>query len=63
MGTAEPVCGIPSQPTTTTYSYDYTDPNRNRRITDLRFTDPRDDKTHMELTKGGLPKDSYKCQC
>ncbi|UKZ53220.1 hypothetical protein TrVGV298_007012 [Trichoderma virens] len=29
-------------------------------LTDLRTTDPRDDKTRIEATKGGLFKDSYR---
>ncbi|KAL7903891.1 NACHT domain-containing protein [Trichoderma velutinum] len=29
-------------------------------LTDLRITDPRDDKTRIEATKGGLFKDSYR---
>jgi len=29
-------------------------------MADLRATDPRDDKTHIEQTKGGLLKDSYR---
>ncbi|KAH7114689.1 NACHT domain-containing protein [Dactylonectria macrodidyma] len=40
-------------------NYRYNEPNRNRCIADLRLTDPRDDKTRIEQTKGGLLKDSY----
>ncbi|KAI8710958.1 NACHT domain-containing protein [Fusarium sp. LHS14.1] len=40
--------------------HNYYEPNRNRCIADLRLTDPRDDKTRIEQTKGGLLKDSYK---
>ncbi|KAH6889391.1 hypothetical protein B0T10DRAFT_572778 [Thelonectria olida] len=42
-----------------TYINNYSEPNRNRCIADLRLTDPRDDKTRIEQTKGGLLKDSY----
>ncbi|EXL45108.1 hypothetical protein FOCG_13867 [Fusarium oxysporum f. sp. radicis-lycopersici 26381] len=38
----------------------YNEPNHNRCIADLRLTDPRDDKTRIEETQGGLLKDSYK---
>ena len=40
--------------------HNYNEPNRNRCLADLRLTDPRDDKTRIEQTKGGLLKDSYK---
>ncbi|RKK89120.1 Vegetative incompatibility protein HET-E-1 [Fusarium oxysporum] len=40
--------------------HNYNEPNRNRCITDLQLTDPRDDKTRIERTNGGLFKDSYK---
>ncbi|KAH7176234.1 hypothetical protein EDB81DRAFT_33911 [Dactylonectria macrodidyma] len=40
--------------------HNYNEPSRNRCIADLRLTDPRDDKTRIEQTKGGLLKDSYK---
>lgn len=29
-------------------------------LTDLRITDPRDNKTRIKATKGGLLKDSYR---
>ncbi|EXL65105.1 hypothetical protein FOPG_18657 [Fusarium oxysporum f. sp. conglutinans race 2 54008] len=44
----------------TTNNYNYTEPSRNKCITDLRLTDPRHDKTRIEQTKGGLLKDSYR---
>ncbi|KAL6411745.1 hypothetical protein AUP68_04119 [Ilyonectria robusta] len=40
--------------------HNYNEPNRDRCLADLRLTDPRDDKTRIEQTKGGLLKDSYK---
>ncbi|KAH6883939.1 hypothetical protein B0T10DRAFT_518470 [Thelonectria olida] len=40
--------------------HSYNEPNRNRCLADLRLSDPRDDKTRIEQTKGGLLKDSYK---
>ncbi|KPM42803.1 hypothetical protein AK830_g3718 [Neonectria ditissima] len=41
--------------------YNYANPNHNRCLADLRLTDPRDDKTRIEQTKGGLLRNSYKC--
>ncbi|KAL7904026.1 hypothetical protein GGI35DRAFT_247022 [Trichoderma velutinum] len=38
----------------------YHSPNDIKCLTDLRTTDPRDDKTRIEATKGGLFKDSYR---
>lgn len=40
--------------------HNYNEPNRNRCIADLLLTNPHDDKTRIEQTKGGLLKDSYK---
>ncbi|EXL90224.1 hypothetical protein FOIG_16512 [Fusarium odoratissimum NRRL 54006] len=37
----------------------YNDSNHDRCITDLRLTDPRDDKERIQDTKGGLLRDSY----
>ncbi|KAL7903791.1 hypothetical protein GGI35DRAFT_465204 [Trichoderma velutinum] len=38
----------------------YHSPNDIKCLTDLRITYPRDDKTRIETTKGGLFKDSYR---
>lgn len=45
---------------TEVHNYYYYQQNSNRCLADLRLTDPRDDKTRIELTKGGLLEDSYK---
>ena len=38
----------------------YGEPTINRCLPDLQLTDPRDDKTRIEQTKGGLLRDSYR---
>ncbi|KAM5357557.1 hypothetical protein ACJZ2D_016141 [Fusarium nematophilum] len=40
--------------------HNYNEPSGSRCLADLRLSDPRDDKTRIEQTKGGLLKDSYK---
>ncbi|KAM5347487.1 hypothetical protein ACJ41O_010492 [Fusarium nematophilum] len=39
--------------------HNYNEPSGSRCLADLRLSDPRDDKTRIEQTKGGLLKDSY----
>ncbi|WQF77077.1 Putative NACHT nucleoside triphosphatase, WD40/YVTN repeat-like-containing domain superfamily [Colletotrichum destructivum] len=42
-----------------TVIHNYNEPQRNRCLADLRLTDPRDEKTRIEDTKGGLLKGAY----